>query len=176
MPTGDDATYTPERFLTRYEELSNVLGNLASRAISMVGKYRGGVVPDDPGTGLDPEIGATIGEMQKALASFRVHEIFGAAMDLARRANGYVEEREPWSQAKDPEQAEALDETLATLARVLVVLTALFKPVVPAKMEELAGNLGLDQVPTIDASLTVPMAGRTLRKGPPLFPRAKVEK
>ena len=32
MPTGADASYTPERFLARYGELANVLGNLASRA------------------------------------------------------------------------------------------------------------------------------------------------
>ncbi len=38
MPTGGDASYTPERFLTRYEELANVLGNLASRATSMIVK------------------------------------------------------------------------------------------------------------------------------------------
>jgi methionyl-tRNA synthetase len=73
-----------------------------------------------------------------------------AAMDLARTANGYVEERAPWSQAKDTAQAADLDETLATLARGLVALTALFEPVAPAKMRELARRLGLQSIHTLD--------------------------
>lgn len=176
MPTGDDATYTPERFLTRYEELANVLGNLASRAISMVSKYRKGVVPDADDTGLASETDEAIDEMRRAMETYRVHEVFGAAMDLARRANGYVEEREPWAQAKDVDRAEDLDVTLASLVRVLVVLTALFQPVVPEKMKELAANLGLAGVPTIEESRTLDIAGRQLEKCPPLFPRLGLTK
>ncbi|HSM61693.1 MAG TPA: class I tRNA ligase family protein, partial [Longimicrobiales bacterium] len=173
MPTGGDASYTPERFLARYDELANVLGNLASRAISMIGKYRDGVVPEAVGGGLDREIEDTFAAARTAMARYRVHEALGAAMDLARRANGYVEERQPWAQAKDAAGASDLDETLATLARVLVALCALFQPAAPAKMTELAGRLGLERVPTLDESRRVPLAGRAVRKGDPLFPRVE---
>jgi methionyl-tRNA synthetase len=170
MPTGADASYTPERFLTRYEELANVLGNLASRAIAMIGKYRDGVVPAG-GTGLDDEIAKTFSAARASMDRYKVHEAFGAAMDFARIANGYVEERQPWSQAKDPDSAEELDETLATLARSLVALCALFQPVAPAKMAELADRLGLDRVPRFDEARSLDLAGRTVTKGSPLFPR-----
>ncbi len=173
MPTGGDASYTPERFLTRYEELSNVLGNLASRATSMVVKYRDGVVPDSPAGGLDAEIETALSGAREAMARFRVHEAFGAAMDLARAANGYVEERQPWSQAKDAATSDALDETLATLAHVLVVLCALFQPVTPEKMDDLANRLGFDTVPTLDEALEASVSGRTVAKGDPLFPRVE---
>lgn len=171
MPTGGDASYTPERFLVRYDELANVLGNLASRAIAMIGKYRDGVVPDAGGSALDEAIDATLTNARQGMDRFRVHEALAAAMDLARVANGYVEERQPWAQAKDPEQAEALDDTLASLARVLVVLCSLFEPVVPSKMVELASRLGLESVPTLDEARTLKMGGRTVHKGQPLFPR-----
>lgn len=171
MPTGQDASYTPERFLTRYEELANVLGNLASRVLSMTVKYRDGIIPHAPGSGLDEAIAATLARVETSLASFRIHDALGAAMDLARDANGYVETREPWAQAKDPARAGELDETLATLARSLTLLAALFQPVCPGKMEELAGRLGLDGVPTLDDARTVPLAGREVAKGDPLFPR-----
>ena len=95
-------------------------------------------------------------------------------MDLARLANGYVEERQPWTQAKSPGSSAELDQTLATLARVLAVLSALFQPVGPAKMAELAGHLGLDGVPTLDGSRSVALAGRRVSKGAPLFPRVEV--
>jgi len=171
MPTGADASYTIDRFLARYGELANVLGNLASRVISMVGKYRDGVVPDSPGTGLDQEIEAAFGSARDAMSRYKVHEALASAMDLARTANGYVEDRQPWSQAKDPLAASDLDETLATLCRVLSALCALFQPVVPEKMAELAARLGLARVPTLDEALADSPVGRSVSKGDPLFPR-----
>lgn len=171
MPTGGDASFTTERFLTRYGELANVFGNLVSRVTSMIAKYRNRVIPDAPGDGLDKEIEQTLASVRASLADYRVHEALGAAMDLARAANGYVEEREPWSQAKAPGAGADLDQTLATLARVLTVLCALFEPVTPAKMAELAERLGLQRIPTLEEASAVSLGGRTVSKGAPLFPR-----
>jgi methionyl-tRNA synthetase len=173
MPTGGDASYTPERFLTRYEEIANVLGNLASRAISMIEKYRGGVIPEAADDGLEAEIGRALEDVRASMAGFKVHEAFAAAMDLGRAANGYVEERQPWTQAKSAAQGDDLDVTLATLARVLTVLAALFQPVAPDTMEELARRLGLDGVPTLDEAVRAPLGGRAVEKGEPLFPRVE---
>ncbi len=171
MPTGGDASYTPERFLIRYEELANVLGNLASRATSMIVKYRDGVIPDGPSSGLDRAIEQTLQEARSSVEHLKVHEAFAAAMDLARAANVYVEERQPWAQAKDPSLGPELDETLATLARVLGVLCALFQPVTPEKMGVLATRLGLSGVPTLDDALAKQPSGRRVTVGEPLFPR-----
>jgi methionyl-tRNA synthetase len=173
MPTGSDASFTPERFLTRYEELANVLGNLASRVISMIDKYRGGVVPDGPADGLEAHIEAAFRTARESMGRYRVHEALAAAMDLARTANGYVEERQPWSQAKDPAAAAELDLTLATLARALLCLCALFEPVTPEKMAELAGRIGQDRVPTLAEAPTARVGGRLVAKGPALFPRVE---
>ena len=171
MPTGADASYTPERFLARYEELANVLGNLASRATSMIVKYRDGIVPEAGGSGLDEDIRTTLDAVTKHMDELRIHDALASAMDLARAANGYVDRREPWAQAKDPERAGELDETLATLTRALTVLTALFLPVTPEKMTELAKMLGLDGVPPLEEAAAMNLAGRRVRKGIPLFPK-----
>jgi methionyl-tRNA synthetase len=170
MPTGSDASYTPERFVARYDELSNVLGNLASRVIAMIEKYRQGVVPAAPGTSLDARIAVALGSVRESMETYRVHDALAAAMELAREANGWVEERQPWAQAKAGATAQ-LDETLATLARVLVTLAALFQPVVPAKMAELCARLGLESVPTLAESGALELAGRLVHKGAPLFPK-----
>jgi methionyl-tRNA synthetase len=174
MPTGSDASYTPERFLVRYDELAKVWGNLAQRAISMIARYRDGVIPDGDAGGLDAEIAATLDTVEAALAADRLHEALAAAMDLARSANGYVENREPWAQAKDPARTGDLDVTLATLARVLGVLSALFEPVCPERSAELARRLGMPSVPTIEAARTDDPAGRSVEKGDPLFPRVEL--
>ena len=171
MPTGGDASYTPERFLARYDELANVLGNLASRVASMVDKYRDGVVPDADAGGLDSAIAEAMRGARESMASFKVHDALAAAMDLARTANGYVEDRQPWTQAK--EAPEELDVTLATLTRGLTALCALFEPVAPAKMAELAVRIGLQRVPTLDEAVVMNVAGRRVSKTSPLFPRVE---
>ena len=174
MPTGQDASFTPERFLARYEELANVFGNLVSRTLGMTDKYRGGRIPDAAGAGLDRNVEATLTSVKGAVAGYRLHEALAAAMELARRANGYVEEREPWAQARDPARAAELDETLATLARTLVVLAALLQPVCPARMSELAARLGLPEVPTLAEARALRLSGKAVPKGEPLFPRAEL--
>ncbi len=171
MPTGGDASYTPERFLARYDELANVFGNLVSRVVSMIVKYRGGTIPDAPGQGLDNAIDDAFRLAREAMGRYRVHEALAAAMDLARVANGYVEDRQPWAQAKASDAGRDLDETLATLARVLISLCALFQPVAPAKMADLATRLGLDEVPTLARARALDPGGRRVRRGDPLFPR-----
>ena len=174
MSIGSDASYKDERFLTRYDELSNVLGNLASRVTSMIVRYRNGALPDAAGQGLAAETGEALGRYREFMDGFRLHRALAAAMELARRANRYVEEREPWAQAKDPARAAELDETLVSLARCLTVLTALLEPVMPAKMKVLAGTLGFARVPTLDRAIETPLAGRTVARGNPLFPRVRL--
>ncbi len=172
MPTGADASYTPERFLARYDELANVLGNLAGRVLSMVEKYRNGVVPEGPSSGLEQEIADALATFQKALDGLRVHEGLAAAMELARAANGYVETREPWAQAKDPARAGELDETLASLVRALIALAALLLPAIPGKVEELIRRLGLNEVPALAQVEGIHPGGLRVTQGSPLFPRA----
>ena len=174
MPTGSDASYTPERFLTRYDELSNVLGNLASRVTSMIVRYRGGVIPEARGEGLFARTEEALERYRQRMAGFRLDRALAAVMGLARQANGYVEEREPWAQARDAARAPELDETLASLARCLTVLTALLEPVMPGKMATMAGTLGFARVPTLDRALRAPLAGRAVTRAAPLFPRVKL--
>ena len=171
MPTGQDASYTPERFLARCDELSNTLGNLAHRVVSMVKRYRDGAVPAAPSGGLDDEIATAVAGYRSGLEGYRLHEGFAAAMELARAGNGFVETRAPWTLARAPERADELDETLASLVRVLAVLACLFEPATPAKSAELARRLGLAQVPRFAELDGLRTAGLRVADGPPLFPR-----
>jgi methionyl-tRNA synthetase len=92
-------------------------------------------------------------------------------MELAAAANGFVETRAPWAQAKDPALAQELDATLAALARALAALSALLQPFMPHKVEQLAARLGLPRPPLLDEIATLDLAGRTVARGHVLFPK-----
>ncbi len=174
MPTGADASYTPERFLTRYGELANVLGNLASRTTSMVERYTEGAVPEVAGGGLGGAIEATLASYHEAMEARRLHEALEGAMELARAANRYIEESEPWSLAKDPVRRGELEEVLGSLLRVLVVLASLMVPAMPRKMTELARALGLASVPSLSEAVAGARIASRVRKVPPLFPKVEL--
>jgi len=175
MSTGQDASYTPERFLARYDELSNILGNLVHRVVAMVIKYRDGVVPNGPDQGLSTECHNTLTAIQEAMANFRLHDALGAAMDLARSANGYIETQEPWALAKDAGAGEKLDETLASLIRCLGYIATIFAPVLPEKSQDLAERIGLERILTIPELSSLDLGGASVDKRAPLFPRADVK-
>jgi methionyl-tRNA synthetase len=171
MPLGSDASYTQERFLARYDELANVLGNLASRSVSMVIRYRDGVVPQIEANPLSEKLHLAVEAFHTAMEALRPHEAFGIAMDLAREVNGFIEESAPWTLAKDPARARDLDEVLATLIHALALLSALFFPVMSTKMGTLAKMLGLPAVPNIDEARGILPENLRVEASVPLFPR-----
>ena len=175
MPTGSDASYTPERFVTRYGELSNVLGNLAHRVTSMVLKYREGTIPEGDADDLAGPMDDTLASYRSNMEGLRLHDALAAAMDLGRAANSFIEAREPWVLARNPEDAVALDRTLHALSRCLVVIAAMLVPIMPERMEMLARRLGLQCVPLLEDAGAVRLVGRRVEKGDALFPRIDPE-
>jgi len=171
MPTGSDASYTPERFLTRYGELSNVLGNLVHRVTSMILKFRDGSVPDGDAHRLGPPTDDALSLYRSNMESLRLHDALAAGMELARTANSFIEEQEPWALARDPSQATELDRTLHALVRCLTVIAAMLLPVMPERMKRLVQRLGLQDVPTLGDAREVPISGKRVEKGDALFPR-----
>jgi methionyl-tRNA synthetase len=172
VPFGQDGSVSTASFEQRYEsELANEFGNLASRTIAMLGRYRDGAVP---AVGVDPvlaEAFAGLGErvsahLDRAELTLALDEIW----QRVRRLNRYVEQQAPWRLAKDHSRAADLDRVLHTLAEGLRVVTVLLWPYLPASAERLLGALGAPDLSLAGALLG---AGRIERVSPiePLFPR-----
>src|SRR5690606_15076931 len=126
IPWDGDGSFTWERFDERYtSELANDLGNLASRSISMIRKYRDGAVPAAAASTLDAEADAAIERYTDRMDAYLLHDGAAAAMELVSKANAFVGEHAPWKLAKDPERADELDSVLRSLARTLAVAATL---------------------------------------------------
>jgi len=177
---GQDGMVGEASFRARYNsELANELGNLLSRTVSMIGKYRGGAVPQPAAGGsaaspLADEAGQTAAAVRQKLADFDLSGALERTWDLVRRLNRYVEEQAPWKQAKAGEDA-ALDRTLWDLAEGLRLLAVLLHPFMPATATQLLTRLGLPGGPEAVAWQQAAWgrlpAGLAVVQGPPLFPR-----
>lgn len=173
VPWNGDGDITRERFDERYTtELANDLGNLASRTLAMIRKYRGGTIPSGEPLSLDQAARTAVATYMEAMDAGLIHQGIATALELTSLGNVFVEEQAPWSLAKDPAREAELDATLASLARALLVLATLFQPIMPGKMMELSSRLGIPDVLTLQESLEMELAGRQVVQGSPLFPRA----
>jgi len=176
IPWDGDGNFSWERFDERYTaELANALGNLASRTLSMVRKYRDGVVPAAERTELDARADEAVARYRERMDACRLHEGAAAVIALVSDANAFVGDRAPWALAKDPARAAELDAVLASLVRTLGVVSVLLSPFMPGKMAELWGRLGSGaEPPLLDAVEGLDAAGWSVDAGGVLFPRPEL--
>jgi methionyl-tRNA synthetase len=172
---GQDGSISTEGFERRYtSELANEYGNLASRTLAMIAKYRDGVVPDAEAPA---EIVAAFAEAPaRVLERFDKVELT-AALDeiwsLVRRLNAFVQEEQPWQLAKDESQAGRLDAALYSLAEGLRVLSLLLVPFMPQATERLLTALGHEDLTLETARFGSQGGGAKCGSLEQLFPRVE---
>jgi methionyl-tRNA synthetase len=170
-----DGNFTWDRFDERYTaDLADGFGNLASRALAMLRKYRAGVVPRSRGeTGLDEAGRNALRQYARAMDELDLRGGAEATWALVSAANLFVQQTAPWSLAKAGKDSE-LDEVLSALARALCRLALMASPFTPGKAEILWKDLGMDgevSAALWDAAQNPTIAGRTVRKPSILFPK-----
>jgi len=170
-----DGNFTWERFDERYTaDLADGLGNLASRSLAMIDRYRGGAVPD---AGLDTRLEeagrACVRRYTQAMDRLDLRTGAEAAWELVSHANLYIQQAAPWTLAKAGKDRE-LDDVLGALGRCLYRLAVLASPFVPGKAQTLWQALGQagDSADAQWVSLDQPpVAGTPTRKPEVLFPK-----
>lgn len=183
VPFDGDGSFSWERFEDRYNaDLANAWGNLASRTIAMVERYRGGVVPAAARGPVDEADAVDYASYHAAMDGSRgymLHDALRAVWLTVARGNEYVDRQAPWKQAKDPEQAGALDTTLGTLIRQLARHCVALQPFMPSKAQTLWEQLGgpgavADQ--RFEGFDALDTTGWRVTKGEGLFPKAEPPK
>jgi len=173
VPFGGDGTVGMDAVTSRYEsELANEYGNLASRTLAMIRRYRDGTVPDVP---TDPQLAGEFAGLPERVSDLLSRAEVTTALEeiwqRVRRCNRYVEERAPWQLAKDPASAGALDQTLASLAEALRVISVLLAAYIPATTTKLLDSLGAPELSIAGAAFASTGGGRSVGELPPLFPK-----
>ncbi len=142
---GSDGTFSYDALVGRYNsDLANGLGNLASRTLSMIHQYRGGVVPASSEEGpfeVQQAIAATI----TAYENFEFSKALEAIWGLISAADKFIVQQAPWTLSKktEPELQAKLDFTLYSSAEVVRIATVLLAPVLPESAAKIWSQLGM---------------------------------
>ncbi len=173
LAIGPDGNWTDEGFATRYgAELANGLGNLMNRSLSMLNRYREGVVPE-LNDELSAEAIAARDKLVRELKSSDLQEGLRTIWTYIARVNQYVDQTAPFKLAKDPEQAERLGEVLYNLVESCRLLAVWLQPYLPDTSRRIYEQLGLpmDTVNIAESGWGELAAGHQVNKPKPLFPR-----
>ena len=147
LDIGPDGNWTDAGFAARYQaELANGLGNLVNRSLSMLKRYRAGVIPARHDE-LAPDAAKAAAETVAHLRASELQQALHSIWTLVTRANQYVDQTAPFKLAKDPAQAARLDEVLYNLVESCRVLAVLLHPFIPGTAAKIYAQLNLPGTP-----------------------------
>jgi methionyl-tRNA synthetase len=172
LAIGPDGNWTNAGFEMRYEsELAKKLGNLLNRSLSMLNRYRAGVVPARSDE-LSAEAGKVTAETRALLEESQLQAALMSIWTLVGHANKYIDDTAPFKLAKDPAQAKRLDEVLYNLVETCRILAVLLWPFLPGTAVKMYRQLGLDGTPDKfgETAWGGLKAGQKIGEVTPLFP------
>ncbi|MDP9025698.1 MAG: methionine--tRNA ligase, partial [Candidatus Eremiobacteraeota bacterium] len=144
-PFGSDFSYSEEKIAQRHNnDLGNDLGNLVRRSLSMLAKYRDGVVP---ARNAPSPFAARFKGMPDTVQSLMFSLDFRGALEniweLVTALNREIDERKPWILAKEA-RSEELDALLYDLCEGMRWLAVLLHPIMPERTQEMWRQLAPD--------------------------------
>ncbi|RMH64882.1 MAG: methionine--tRNA ligase [Calditrichaeota bacterium] len=174
MPESKDADFSWKDFQARHNnELADILGNFINRTLTFVHKYFDGKTPAaSVFTAEDEQLIARIKEAPQKLGALidrhQYKNYVREAMDLARAANKYFNDRAPWKTRK--EDPEACATTLNICLQTTYALSVLLDPVLPFTGRKIRARLNMDNTIHWNSAADMPLkAGHVIDKPEIIF-------
>ncbi len=181
MTFGQDADFSEEGLLRRYaDDLGNDLGNLVHRVLTMIGRYRQGVLPPvcPPEEGLLTSARDAATGWDVALRTLQFSDGLRAIWGFLAVANRYVDHEAPWALAKAGDNA-ALDRVLYSAAEAIRIAACLISTVMPSTADQIEDQLGMSDWRRSWEQASqwgLLPGGQVIGEAKPLFPRIEIRK
>src|SRR5262245_42812844 len=146
MAFGQDASFSDEAFLTRYNaDLANDLGNTVSRVAALCRQSFGGT-PNELST--DNEVmrasDAAHEEWQAAMEDCQFNRALESVWKFLAQINGFVVAKEPWKIRKaEGADAARLHRVLSAAAEGIRLSAVMLSPFVPATSRKIFETFGI---------------------------------
>jgi methionyl-tRNA synthetase len=170
-PGLDDLDLNLDDFIARVNaDLVGKFINLASRCAGILQRNAGGRLAaalDRPG--IHAELVAAGDRIGEYYAAREYGKACREIMALADSANRYIDERKPWTLAKDPARTDEVRAICTTGINLFRLLMTYLQPVLPAMAGKACGFLGVADLPW--ALRADPLLDRALNPYEPLLTR-----
>lgn len=143
LPETKDSEFTWKGFQdANNSELVSIFGNFVNRTFVLMHKLCGGKVPplhamliDQVDEAIISDIEQTKLNIEKSLNQYRFREALFEVIDLARKGNKYMQDKQPWIVAKDlendPEKQKLIDNCLHLCLQLTANLAIMIHPFLP---------------------------------------------
>jgi len=173
MPETSDTDFSWREFVRRNnDELVATYGNLVHRVLTFTYRNFGGCVPESSygtnPTQLQIYCKAILGSMDESLGRCQFRLALKQAMELAQKANRYLDEKSPWKVIEQDRQAAA--DALYDAISVISCLRIALYPFLPFSSQRLHEFLGFeDDIEDYGWEPRFPSLGQRLLPPKPLF-------
>ncbi len=160
---GQDGRFGYENLIDRANaDLASGLGNLSSRTLSMINKYREGAIPDGKikeenyifakraGINADEQdlvsfLTHARDEFLRRFDSFEFSQALEILWNVIARIDKMISDAKPWELVKDENQTETLNAVLYRATETLRWLSIMLYPVMPQAAQKIYKQIGLGE-------------------------------
>ena len=178
---GEDGNFSEVNLINRLNsDLTNDLGNLVQRVLSMIIKYTDGNVfkrekidEDDKDLLNSPE--DIFEKYTYLMDNFKFNQAIIIIWDIIRKANAYVDLKAPWSLYKKNDK-KTLYTVLNVLINTIFKVNILLQPILPFASKKIFRQLNVEEVQNFGLINSEVEVGSKINKPEGVFPRIAEDK